>query len=157
MSRPDLVDFDRILRSWGDHFGFDRLIVRIYDEVVSNGNLMTDFCKIIGFTPPENDPYFQLQRNISPDEQTIQALRLVNRCKANFPFFMKDITFKNLKDAFYHLKKGYSWQKRLFRFLARKRYFTSHSKQLIKSMTKDANQEILKKIVGEESMKYLDR
>jgi hypothetical protein len=154
--RQDLVEYDRILRNWGEHFGYDHLIVRVYNEVVLKGNLLADFCKIIGFVTPDKDPDLQLQRNISPDERIVCALHLINLYKAKFPFFLYDHTYKNLKDSYYHLKKGYGWQKRIFNLLAGNRYFTLHAERLITDLAKSAHNELLKKMIGEESMKYLE-
>jgi len=103
----DRINYDDILRNWGGHFGYDHLIVRVYDEVIENGKLIADFCQIIGFNLPENDPHLQLQRNTTPDEKTICALRLINLFKTRFPCLLDDHTFKNLKEAFYFRKKGY--------------------------------------------------
>jgi hypothetical protein len=156
-SIADRINYDKILRNWGEHFGYDHLIVRAYDEVAEKGNLLSDFCHIIGFIPPDNDPHFQLQRNTSLDEKTIRALRLINLCKTKFPFLLKDQTFKNLKEAYYSQKKGYYWQKMIFKLLAKNRYYTKHAERLIADLAKNANQELLKEMIGEESMKYLER
>lgn len=156
-STGDWMNYDRILRNWGGNFGYDHLVVRVYDEVISKDNILSDFCRIIGFIPPENDPHFQLQRNISPDEQTIRILRLINICKKRLPFFINDQTFRNLKEAFCNNSKEYNWQKMFFKFIALNHYYLKPSKKLIMKLTKNANQELLKKMIGEESMKFLER
>jgi hypothetical protein len=157
LSRPDLLDFDNILRNWGENFGYDHLIVHFYDEVISKGKLLKDFSKIIGFLPPENDCHFELHKNSSPDEKTINAMRLINLCRTRFPFLIKDQTCKNLKNAYYYKKNRYARRKLFFMILAKNHYFTRHAERLIAARGKEANKSILKNMLGQEGMKYLER
>lgn len=156
-SSEDWTDYDKILRNWGEHFGYDHLIVRVYDEVISKGNLISDFCRIIGFIPPENDRYFQLQRNTSPDEQTIKIMRLVNICKTRLPFLIKDQTFRDLKEAYFNNVAKYTRQKWFLKFFVRNHSYSKSSEKLITQLNKNKNQQILKKMIGQKSMDFLEK
>lgn len=154
-SRPELVDYNKILRIWGEHFGYDHLLINIYDDIVSNSKLLPDFCQTIGFIPHQNDSRFMINRNITPEEKDINAMRLINLCKVKFPYLLNDRTVKNLKEAIYSQQNRYVREKIIFRLLAKNRCCTKKSDLLISELVENSDQELLKEMIGEDHMEML--
>jgi hypothetical protein len=148
------IDYDYLLEIWGKLFGYDHLIVRLYDKVSQDGGLTEDFSRIIGFNPSGLVDQAGIYRNVSYDDSKINSVRLLHKFRSITPdWLFGDDNFSAYKKAL--LSGRMKFPQTVFSFFAPKKIMKRKHARLIEALVKQLPSELIAKYTGEEGIKVL--
>jgi hypothetical protein len=148
------IDYDHLLEIWGRQFGYDHLIVRLYDKVGQHGGLLEDFSRIIGFNPSGLVDQASVYRNVSYDDHTVNSVRLLQKLRSVTPrWLVGENKFGFYKKAL--LSGRMKFPQTVFSFFARKKIMKRKHARLIEALVKQLPSELIGKYTGEEGIKVL--
>lgn len=82
----NVLEYDKFLNLWEEEFGFENLIVRVYDKMeFHNNNILYDFAKTVGINT-EKLLFKEEPINKSLDSEKLEFLRLFNK---HCPFYIQ--------------------------------------------------------------------
>lgn len=153
-----VIDFEGLLRIWGDAFGFDRLMPRCYDRIIIEDSLAADLSKLIGFDYSADKLFMEVHKKISYSEHTINAIRFLGLIRNNLPFIMGE---KRYLKYLYSMKKGeddkFKLVKRLLMGFSRKKFVTRKTDRLIEKLARESDHTLIKRYFTEKEIKLLEQ
>lgn len=153
MENTQKIDYNRLLEVLGRNFGYERLIVRLYDEVIASGGIIRDFTKIIGFDHG-NFEVPEVFLNPSLSDHTTNAIRLLQSFKARSPekFLSTQMFRKYKRDLIEGQPNG---SNRILLKLAGNRILKKRHERLIKKIYKKLSTSLLYNYIGDEGLDRL--
>lgn len=147
------IDYNRLLEIWGRYFGYERLTVRVYDEVIASKGIISDFNKIIGFDQ-SNTVDSEIFRNPSLSDRTTNAIRLLQSFKDWSPErLLSNQMFRKYKSEMI-AGQPLGPHSILLR-LADKKIIKKRHERLIKKINKQLSTSLLYNYIGNEGMDRL--
>jgi hypothetical protein len=150
------LDYDSYLVKWSAIFGEENIILRLYDEIESNTGLIKDFCSIIGFdyslVPDKN----AIRINVTANDRTVNALRILNGMEKSMPGFLTNwIGMNNMRAAFANPKIRQGFRHKFLLSITRNRYYRERDLNFLRKMVSDMDQPLLRQRIGDEGIKIL--
>jgi hypothetical protein len=155
LAKAKALNFNDLIEKWGNCFGIDHLMIRLYDRVIQTNGILSDFCIIIGLDPSSLGG-LDLRYNVTPTEQTIKAIRLINIFKSWSPEWL----FSNNKFRNYKIKYRNGETNSMlnfFRHFVSNRITTKKHEKLIREIVDKMPKDLLREYVGEEGIRILEQ
>jgi hypothetical protein len=141
--RFNLVDYDGLIQNWKDIFGDSSVILKDYDDLLSNDLVIQNLLVSINLGNYSTDFTFLDKSNVSPEDNVVNMIRYLNLIKNNFwlPGSVKSKIQENIRD----LNKGNDHGKLLL---------SRYSRYLPKKMVTDHEMKWLESKIHSYSNKY---
>lgn len=150
------INYNSLVERWSAIFGEENIILRLYDEIISNTGLIKDFCGIIDFDYSLVPDKTEIRKNITPDEKTVNAIRNLNRMEKLMPGFLnKWIRIKHMREAFSDPRIRPGFREKFFLSLTRNRFYRERDLKLLIKILSEMDQSLLRQRIGEEGIQIL--
>lgn len=152
----DKLDYNSLIKAWAYVFGEDNIIIRIYDKILANGNLLENFCKTIYLKPPPE--VFQVTYNKNPtfDERTTNAIRLMHLFGDKYIKNYSKGFFIKFRRSYLHKSRKYRILRKLLYLIANEKFVTQDSELLIETIVRKFDKNLLLKYIDDNDLKYLN-
>jgi len=100
-----MFDHDAVIRPWADMFGRENIIIRPYEKRQMNGDIIQDFCSVIGLAMDTTFVLSQERYNQSLSVDHIEFLRLCNRHFKN-DYGMQEYLYREFTNSRLNLQEN---------------------------------------------------
>ena len=140
-------DYYKLLKPWGDIFGKENIIVRIYEQKKLSNGLYRDFLNCLGIDLEQKYREPEKYLNYSPEPKIVELIRSVNELvwKGEFPFSKQDCYKLYAEPIIKHYNPAPVIEKS-------KQILSGRERMKIINEFKSSNQKVAREYLGQENL-----
>ncbi len=152
-----VINYDLLLRNWGEVFGYDALLIRCFDKIIQDSTLVRDLSSILRIDKISELDSTDIRKNISLGEQGINAISLLGKIRKTLPFILTEKRYLAYLNSIKRRELGnYKTMKKILFALSRKKFVSGRTSCMIEDIVRRTDRPLLLNYFNEVEVDYLE-